>query len=394
MAILISTAQELQDINNNLTADYELVNDIDMEGFEWISIGDATNRFRGKFDGKGYKISNLTYNNTSTTNVGLFGLIDGATIQNVGIENVNFNARLTGGLVAQAINSTITNCYTTGQINSATSYAGGLVGTTNNSTITNCYSAATVYSSNTSTSSSNGGVAGLIGRASNVSTITNCYSRGHVSNYHNTASGLIGYVTSSDLNTIVNNSYWDVDTSGLNTSLGGGIGKTTQQMQTQSTFIDWDFTNVWSFNNDYPTLKIFEIEKEPINRQTVNVNSYLSSIHSDLSNSKQSTIELKSYIHPIIDSLRIRRSVLISVECYLSSFNSNVLQSHITLNKATRQIDSYSNPVFSKVATFYPINDLPKIGQMLAIENNSTIFNSDNMSELSYIINPSELEVI
>ncbi|WP_312753362.1 GLUG motif-containing protein [Rummeliibacillus suwonensis] len=393
MTILISTAQELQDINNNLTADYKLANDIDMDGFEWIPIGDATNRFRGKFDGKGYKISNLTYNNTSTTNVGLFGLIDGATIQNVGVENVNFNARLTGGLVAQAINSTITNCYTTGQINSATSYAGGLVGTTNNSTITNCYSAVTVYSSNTSTSSSNGGVGGLIGRASNVSTITNCYSRGHVSNYHNTASGLIGYVTSSDLNTIVNNSYWDVDTSGLNTSQGGGVGKTTQQMQTQSTYQNWDFTNVW-YMNEYPELRVFEIEKEPINRQTVNVNSYLSSIHSNLSNSKQSTIELKSYTRPIFDSLRIRRSVLRSAETYLSSLHSNVLQSHITLNKATRQIDSYSNPIFSKVATLYPVKDVSNFGLMLAIENNSTIFNHENISQLSYIINPSIVEVI
>ena len=44
--------------------------------------------------------------------------------------------------------------------------------------------------------------------------------------------------------------------SGLSTSQGG-TGKTTQEMYKESTYINWDFTNVWSIYNGYtyPWLK-------------------------------------------------------------------------------------------------------------------------------------------
>jgi hypothetical protein len=42
----------------------------------------------------------------------------------------------------------------------------------------------------------------------------------------------------------VKDCYWDVETSGLLTS-DGGEGKTTEEMQHQSTFTNWDFPGVW-----------------------------------------------------------------------------------------------------------------------------------------------------
>lgn len=54
--------------------------------------------------------------------------------------------------------------------------------------------------------------------------------------------------------------FWDTQTSGMITS-DGGIGKTTAQMKTQSTFTDagWDFDNVWQIegvvNDGYPFLQ-------------------------------------------------------------------------------------------------------------------------------------------
>lgn len=55
----------------------------------------------------------------------------------------------------------------------------------------------------------------------------------------------------------VQDAYWDTETSGQLTS-PGGTGKTTLQMKTQATFVNWDFVNVWgispSINDGYPYL--------------------------------------------------------------------------------------------------------------------------------------------
>ena len=60
---------------------------------------------------------------------------------------------------------------------------------------------------------------------------------------------------------LVENSFWDIDSSSQQSSAGGSgaIGRTTTQMQTQSTFTDygWDFINVWNIgeNQTYPYLR-------------------------------------------------------------------------------------------------------------------------------------------
>ncbi|MHC4207401.1 MAG: GLUG motif-containing protein, partial [Planctomycetota bacterium] len=73
--------------------------------------------------------------------------------------------------------------------------------------------------------------------------------------------GFIGYNCYGD----VINCYWDIETSGQDTT-AGGVGKTTTEMQTASTFLDagWDFVdeaengtkNIWWINEgqDYPRL--------------------------------------------------------------------------------------------------------------------------------------------
>jgi hypothetical protein len=56
----------------------------------------------------------------------------------------------------------------------------------------------------------------------------------------------------------INNSYWDTQTSGI-TESDGGEGKTTAEMMMQSTFVDWDFDNVWCMgeHETYPQLQYF-----------------------------------------------------------------------------------------------------------------------------------------
>ncbi|MCL2510940.1 MAG: choice-of-anchor J domain-containing protein, partial [Bacteroidales bacterium] len=130
---IICTAEELDNVRNNLSAHYKLNNDIDLteyleadgDGYAkwgvagWLPIGTSTtgNQFTGSFDGDGKVVSNLTINRTGTAGNynGLFGYTNGATIKNLGVENCNITANAqVGGLVGYAVGSTITNCYTTG----------------------------------------------------------------------------------------------------------------------------------------------------------------------------------------------------------------------------------------------------------------------------------------
>ena len=88
--MIITTATQLQNMNLSLTSDYELGNDIDCSGianFEPIGGWNGTDPFTGSFDGKGYKISNLTVNRAADDYIGLFGETDGATISNVTLED-------------------------------------------------------------------------------------------------------------------------------------------------------------------------------------------------------------------------------------------------------------------------------------------------------------------
>lgn len=93
-------------------------------------------------------------------------------------------------------------------------------------------------------------VGGLVGLNSGTGSIQNSYSVGRVSG--NPASGLVG---STGVGGSVSNSYWDITTSLQSTSSGGGTGKTTSQMKNSSTFLTWDFNQIWSMPlSSYPHL--------------------------------------------------------------------------------------------------------------------------------------------
>jgi len=64
--------------------------------------------------------------------------------------------------------------------------------------------------------------------------------------------GLVGYGS----NTLWYSCYWDIESSGQTTSVGG-LGKTTVEMKQQATFVDWDFETVWGIteNETYPFLR-------------------------------------------------------------------------------------------------------------------------------------------
>lgn len=233
--------------------------------------------FTGVFDGNGHIISNLTIDTAGagTDYLGLFGQIQrsGAKVEHLGLENINIiggsHSWELGGLCGYNKEGTISNCYAIGSVNGGDySYdLGGLCGFNSYGTISNCYSGVSVtggghsgalgvlcgvnggiisncYATGSVTGEkSSGDLGGLCGW-NWASTIINCYATGSVTGGVDSRylSGLCGMNSGSD----ISNSFWDVETSGIGVAGDdnfGAIGKTTLQMQTETTFTvgGWDF---------------------------------------------------------------------------------------------------------------------------------------------------------
>ena len=170
---VIKTAQDLDNIRNDLDGKYILMNDIDLSSYSnWDPIGDVDSGvlFTGTLDGNGYVISNLTINRPDEDAVGLFlgiGDVNGvavAEIKNLGLENVDVTGGTnTGGLVGQVMDAELTNIYVTGNINGLDSGSdfprvGGLIGATGGDvTLSKCYASCNLSGVNV--------VGGLVGCA-------------------------------------------------------------------------------------------------------------------------------------------------------------------------------------------------------------------------------------
>lgn len=253
----ISTLSQLQAIGKSSTAlagSYILTNNIDAsdttswngaEGF--VPIGTSINPFIGTFNGNGYVINNLTIKRSLVSKVGLFGSARNATITNVGVEGVDITGNMyVGGLVGQSQDSKISNCYSTGAV-AGNGNVGGLAGILVGGDIENAFSTAAAKAPNH--------VGGLVGQ-NNAGTVLDCYSTGAVGTSSSLLTGgLVGGVYNKGT---VTASYWDKETSGRSTSVGGD-GKTTAQMMSKATFSGWDFNSTWCIKEGtgYPCLHVF-----------------------------------------------------------------------------------------------------------------------------------------
>ena len=275
----IATPEQLDNMRNYLGKHFIQTADIDLniapynsnEG--WKPIGEEGFEFNGTFNGNGKTISNLTIKRSSGWGVGLFGFTKNtAQIKNVKLRKIDVTgAYKVGGLVGYNY-ATITNSYATGDV-TGIDEVGGLVGH-NKGSIANSYAAGIVKA--------NVCAGGLVGQ--NFGTITDSYATADVTGIER-AGGLAGINAEGKINNsyargAVNGSgfvgglvainyyaenvkkcYWDINTSGTNSSAGGeGVaGKSTEDMKLQRTYVDWDFTNVWniddSTNDGYPFLK-------------------------------------------------------------------------------------------------------------------------------------------
>ncbi|MGS0763184.1 S-layer homology domain-containing protein [Syntrophomonas curvata] len=201
---------------------FKLTDDINLNNHPWTPIGTG-NSFGGIFDGNGKIISNLMINSSSAeTIVGLFGYIDGATINKVGVENVVIDSSpsnsYVGGLAGGALSSNITNSYATGIIKGVNEVAmvGGLVGYINGSIITNSYATASVECG-----INNGKAGGLTGFGEGSSQITNSYATGNVKGGTGSyAGGLLGVASGCT----ITSSYATGGVTGAAGSVGGLAG--------------------------------------------------------------------------------------------------------------------------------------------------------------------------
>ncbi len=215
--------------------------DINMAGIDFAPIGTTIgNPFRGDFYGNGHEISNLSIDSNFTggyDSVGLFGYLEGAHIQDVGIVDVSitantatYNSSFVGALVGYAVGASIENVYVLGgSIKSSTSATantiadiGGLIGSAYQTTIVDSYAAVDLNVTGT-------GVGGFIGRVEDNTTITNSYSTGTVNNYNASAryviytGGFAGWASGGNTSKI-ESSYATGRVISVNGSAGGFIG--------------------------------------------------------------------------------------------------------------------------------------------------------------------------
>ena len=220
---LVKTAEQLNNMRNNLSAHYKLSNTIDMSSFgEFTPIGILSRPFTGSFtcdlnsDGSPkYIIKNLTvYNRAGEKNnheynkvqsdyakdnskweTGLFGAVSGSTVKGIyilnakvtstviGQEDMNNDKSLNYGqkdeqgtavLIGIAKSANVSNCFVSGTVNSASNCTGGLIGA--------AYSSCKVKNCGAQTDINASGVyytAAFIGRFEG-GTVSNCFSTGNV----------------------------------------------------------------------------------------------------------------------------------------------------------------------------------------------------------------------
>lgn len=310
--IPISTCEQLQNIGNNLSANYELVNNINCydtknwnNGAGFIPIGGALWNsqmdagFAGTFEGNNYKISGLYINKVNGPfQIGLFNRNKGV-IRNLIISDFNITFSYRGGVIVGENAGNITHCTATsgtirayfypfegysnsnytyvgrpanyiGDLGGLTNYVGGLVGLqwspgviSRSSSID--ISVISIGRWGTYYSAYNGGIVGINGGKFTLDSLTGGLVSDSFSNANIFFDGWGGGLAGSNGGSgVVKNSYSYSTGVGLiayspgavlssywdNQTGIAGIGKTTDQMKLHSTYKGWDFKNIWAIDAD------------------------------------------------------------------------------------------------------------------------------------------------
>ena len=195
---IITNRAQLEAMADDLTAYYQLGNDIDLggSGSPWTPIGSQSAPFGGTLDGNGYTISNMYVSSSSESSnigLGLFGFGGGCTITDLAISaaEITYGSATTyvvaAPLVAQVVSGvTIERCSAdcdisiTGETSSSYSYViGGLLGnsvvTVGGTTVSDCVATGSITSASVYTYA--GGIfAGAVVNSGAAWSATNTYT--------------------------------------------------------------------------------------------------------------------------------------------------------------------------------------------------------------------------
>ena len=283
----VEDVEQLQAINTNLSGNYALRNSIDAtatsswndeetdtnidtninEGFKSIGIDEdgniieanvntdngvvTKNGFYGKFDGLDYNIFGLTINRSGENNVGLFGVVDGANINNVTLVGGSITGgQSVGAIVGSARDSVISNSTNSTAVNGDYNI-GGIVGDAQNSTLTNLINTGTIGA----TTGDGNRIGGLVGNLQESSLGGNSYNLGAVTSVGHDVGGLVGHAYDATIGDGTNLVYNRLDVTGAY-NVGGIVGNmegsTVQNAENSGTVLatGYDDGN-YTFHTDY-----------------------------------------------------------------------------------------------------------------------------------------------
>ena len=266
----VGASEQLQHVNRHLGGSFRQVNHIDLSAYgSWTPIGgNSYAAFSGTYDGGGYKITGFTVGNTMQYS-GLFGLVSGAVIQNLGVQDYNVNAPgsdYVAGLIGQIGNaSSLRRCFSRGGTVRAGGDTGPLVayalGEANN-TMEDCYVNGTVVIGGQKRTASAGG---FNGNPFAFSTISNCYALPASVSCH-----YVGGFDSAGYSTVYANCCWSTNIASYASAYNmknppGTRGYTTAQLTNPdlraTVYSGFDFDTVWIWDDHMGAPKL-RVEKE------------------------------------------------------------------------------------------------------------------------------------
>ena len=226
----VTSWAELDEMRNNLTAHYVLMNDLDSTtpgyadyagplahgGEGWNRTGHTSHGFVGSFDGQGNTISDLYINRPGEQYASLFGRAREASIKNLNVLNANVTGNEAASILVGYIHSTtIDNVVVSGTVEGHHFSTGGLISIITEMSVVN-NSAAYV-----DVTGHNWGTGGLLAEKWSDSLVENSYATGNVQGHGGATGGLVGSSDSMILNSYATGNVTDE----TNFAVGGLVGE-------------------------------------------------------------------------------------------------------------------------------------------------------------------------
>lgn len=355
----ITTRADLEAINNDLTACYKLMNDIDLSDSEWTPLCNG-GVFTGQLDGNGKKISNMKIRHAVGVNVrtGLIDRTNGAIIKKLGIENADIitNYHYAGVIVGSSYNTRFDECYTTGRLEQVGGfrYAGGFTSYAGSgATFYDCWSDVDLI---TGTLDYYGGFVGYPvssgGTKPKDTQFHRCFAIGTITanNGWNGTGGFYGKIsTSIGYDAVFSNCEYDKTTLGRVTSTTTGVlPRDTDYMQTASNYY-YLSNDIWTVKDGaYPSLKAFE-ERVVVVIEDRNVVSYMDNVKSSVMLNKVANQKIVSSINRLsADTQKIIKSVKVGTT-FVRDIVSGVSREMQIVKVGNEKISSYILPITSNI---------------------------------------------